>query len=124
MSIRPGMLFVFLLRGGFMNKSDLYILLSKEFDFSQTNSIAIVDTFFNAIARALIIGDRVEIRGLCSWQPKEYEGYSGRNPHTGEKIEVPSKRLATFKPGKDLLELLNMDRCEEKSAKRKRGRRG
>lgn len=90
-----------------MNKSDLYLLLSKEFDLSLTNSVSIVDTFFNSIADALVRGDRVEIRGLCSWQPKEYEGYSGRNPHTGEKIEVPNKRLAAFKPGKDLLDMLN-----------------
>ena len=90
-----------------MNKSDLYLLLSKEFDLSLTNSVSIVDTFFNSIADALVRGDRVEIRGLCSWQPKEYEGYSGRNRHTGEKIEVPNKRLAAFKPGKDLLDMLN-----------------
>ena len=90
-----------------MTKSDLYLFLSKEFDLSLTNSVSIVDTFFNSIADALVRGDRVEIRGLCSWQPKEYEGYSGRNPHTGEKIEVPNKRLAAFKPGKDLLDMLN-----------------
>ena len=90
-----------------MNKSDLYLLLSKEFDLSLTNSVSIVDTFFNSIADALVRGDRVEIRGLCSWQPKEYEGYSGRNPHTGENLEVPNKRLAAFKPGKDLLDMLN-----------------
>ena len=114
-----------------MNKSDLYILLSKEYDFSQTNSIAIVDTFFNSIAKALVVGDRVELRGLCSWQPKAYEGYSGRNPHTGEKIEVPSKWLATFKPGKNLLELLNEnlnqavnDAAPVEKPKKKRSRQG
>lgn len=92
-----------------MNKSDLYYLLAKEYDLSLTTAVSVVDIFFDSIADALVRGDRVEIRGLCSWQPKEYEGYSGRNPHTGESIDIGQKRLATFKPGKDLLDVLNKE---------------
>ncbi len=92
-----------------MNKSDLYFLLAKEYDLSLTNAVNVVDVFFDSISNALVNGDRVEIRGLCSWQPKEYEGYSGRNPHTGERIEISQKRLAAFKPGKSLLDILNRD---------------
>ncbi len=98
-----------------MKKSDLYVLLAREAGLSQATAVDVVDVFFNSIAEALTRGDRVEIRGLCSWQPKEYEGYSGRNPHTGESITIPSKRLAAFKPGKDLLEMLNGGRLVESS---------
>ncbi len=92
-----------------MNKSDLCVLLARECNLPMYSAVHVVDVFFESIANALIAGDRVEIRGLCSWQPKEYEGYSGRNPHTGERIDIAHKRLATFKPGKDLLETLNME---------------
>ena len=54
------------------------------------------------MSSALDMGDRVEIRGLCSFYVKEYEGYTGRNPKTGETIRVESKRLPFFKCGKEL----------------------
>ena len=71
------------------------------------DAVLIVDVFFNSITQALIRGSRVEIRGLCSWQIKEYEGYYGRNPNTGESISVPPKRLPFFKAGKELVDMLN-----------------
>jgi integration host factor subunit beta len=54
------------------------------------------------MANAMINGDRIEIRGFCSFFIKEYNGYTGRNPKTGEKAFVPPKRLPFFKCGKDL----------------------
>jgi len=49
-----------------------------------------------------IKGERVEIRGFCSFFIKDYEGYTGRNPKTGEKVQIPTKRLPFFKCGKEL----------------------
>lgn len=66
-----------------------------------------VDLFFCSIKDALAEGDRVEIRGLGSFTMKEYEGYSGRNPKTGEQVEVLSKKLPVFKPGKELKKIVN-----------------
>ena len=62
----------------------------------------IVSTVFGAIEQALISRDRVEIRGFGSFKVKEYRGYRGRNPRTGNPIEVKEKRLPFFKVGKEL----------------------
>jgi integration host factor subunit beta len=57
---------------------------------------------------ALAEGDRVEIRGLCSFFVKEYGAYIGRNPKTGEKVKITSKKLPFFKPGKELKERVDL----------------
>jgi integration host factor subunit beta len=62
----------------------------------------VVDLFFDAMARALAKGDRVEIRGLCSFHVKKYESYDGRNPATGEVVRVKPKKLPFFKAGTEL----------------------
>ena len=62
------------------------------------------DIFFDQLSTALVEGDRVEIRGLCSFFVKEYESYQGRNPKTGEAVTVASKKLPFFKCGKELKE--------------------
>ena len=63
-----------------------------------------VKLFFDSLSEALASGDRVEIRGLCSFYVKDYKGYTGRNPRTGDKVEIKSKKLPFFKPGKELKE--------------------
>ena len=90
-----------------MNKSDLYYKLAEAQGIPVEESTKVVDAFFKALSAALLRGDRVEIRGFCSWQPKEYKGYIGRNPMTGETVVVPPKRLPFFKAGKDLAEHVN-----------------
>ena len=64
----------------------------------------VVEIFFSKMTNALVNGDRVEIRGLCSSYIKEYEGYTGRNPKTGKKVQVTPKKLPFFKCGKELKE--------------------
>jgi integration host factor subunit beta len=49
-------------------------------------------------------GERVEIRGLCSFYVKEYKSYTGRNPKTGDKVTIQPKKLPFFKSGKELKE--------------------
>jgi len=90
-----------------MNKSDLVKSLAKETDLPMRKAEEIVDTVFNTMADALMAGDRIEVRGFGSFVVKEYEGYTGRNPKTGELIEVQTKRLPFFKTGKELKEKLN-----------------
>jgi integration host factor subunit beta len=87
-----------------MNRSGLIELLSKELNITQKKSDEIVDVVFDAMSQALVNGERIEIRGLGSFVVKQYDGYVGRNPKTGEKIEVPPKRLPFFKVGKELKE--------------------
>jgi integration host factor subunit beta len=56
------------------------------------------------MSEALARGDRVEIRGLCSFYVKEYQSYEGRNPKTEESVQVAPKKLPFFKCGKELKE--------------------
>ena len=62
----------------------------------------IVNLVFDTMGKALISGDRIEIRGFGSFMVKQYLGYTGRNPKTGEKITVEEKNLPFFKTGKEL----------------------
>ena len=72
--------------------------------FLKKEAATIVEIFFDKISTALAKGDRVEIRGLCSFFVKEYKSYQGRNPKTGEYVKVAPKRLPFFKIGKELKE--------------------
>ncbi|MFC1877860.1 HU family DNA-binding protein [Thermodesulfobacteriota bacterium] len=90
-----------------MNKIDLIQTLCTTKDLSKVEAAKIVSIFFNQMAAALEKGDRVEIRGLCSFHVKDYDGYTGRNPKTGEAVEVVAKKLPFFKCGKGLRERVN-----------------
>jgi integration host factor subunit beta len=85
-----------------MNKIDLIQSLKNSNHLSKSEAEKIVALFFNQIADALVQGDRVEIRGLCSIFVKKYRGYTGRNPKTGEKVKIKPKKLPFFKAGKEL----------------------
>ncbi len=87
-----------------MNKLELIGALRDECQISKNEAAAIVDIFFDQISTALAEGDRVEIRGLCSFFVKEYKSYQGRNPRTGETVMVVPKKLPYFKIGKELKE--------------------
>jgi integration host factor subunit beta len=92
-----------------MNKSDLTQVLAKQIDLPERKSEEIVDTVFNAMAKSLVSGGRIEIRGFGSFAVKDYPGYTGRNPKTGEVISVEGKKLPFFKVGKDFREGLNQE---------------
>jgi integration host factor subunit beta len=87
-----------------MNKLELIATLKNECSLPRKEAAAIVDLFFERMSEAIARGDRVEIRGLCSFYVKEYESYKGRNPKTGESVPVIPKKLPFFKCGKDLKE--------------------
>jgi integration host factor subunit beta len=90
--------------GGAMNKLDLVENLKNEAGISKSEAAAVIDLFFKKISDALARGDRVEIRGLCSFFVKKYDSYEGRNPKTGKKVIVAPKKLPFFKCGKELKE--------------------
>ncbi|MBU0768987.1 MAG: integration host factor subunit beta [Proteobacteria bacterium] len=87
-----------------MNKLDLIETLKTEAGLTKNEAAAVVNLFFNEMADALANGDRAEIRGLCSFFVKQYKGYTGRNPKTGEQIKIDLKKLPFFKCGKELKE--------------------
>jgi integration host factor subunit beta len=88
--------------GWSMNKIELINALKNECMISKKEAATIVDLFFDKISSALSEGDRVEIRGLCTFFVKEYESYNGRNPRTGETVNVGPKKLPFFKCGQEL----------------------
>ena len=87
-----------------MNKSELVELVSERAGITKKQAESVVHAMFDTITKGLVEGKRVEIRGFGSFRSKSYKAYTGRNPRTGEPIEVPSKRLPTFKAGKELRE--------------------
>jgi len=91
-----------------MNKLELIQTLNTTNGLLKSEATKIVSIFFEQMATALEKGDRVEIRGLCSFYVKGYKGYTGRNPKTGEIVEIKPKKLPFFKRGKELRD--RMDR--------------
>ena len=87
-----------------MNKLELIQALRDSIRISKAKAEAIVHLFFNEMADELAKGRRVEIRGFCSFFVKEYDGYTGRNPKTGERVKIKPKKLPFFKPGNELKE--------------------
>jgi integration host factor subunit beta len=90
-----------------MNKLELISALKAAANISNTEAAEVVHIFFDNIADAMTGGDRVEIRGLCSFFVKDYRSYIGRNPKTGEKVIIRPKKLPFFKSGKELKERVN-----------------
>ena len=90
-----------------MNKSELVEALSVREGLTYKKAEQIVNLVFDSMAEALVENDRIEIRGFGSFMVKDYKAYMGRNPKTGEVIEVRPKKLPFFKVGKELRERVN-----------------
>jgi integration host factor subunit beta len=87
-----------------MNKLELISTLKERANLTKSEAAEVIKIFFDSLSDAFVKGERVEIRGLCSFHIKEYKSYVGRNPKTGQKVEIPPKRLPFFKCGKELKE--------------------
>ncbi len=92
-----------------MNKLELISALKTEANMSKAEAAKVVQIFFDNMAEAMAIGERVEIRGLCSFFIKEYKSYTGRNPKTGARVMIKPKRLPFFKSGKELRERVDRE---------------
>lgn len=91
-----------------MIKSELIAKLAEENPHLYQRDVErIVSTIFDSISEALAQGDRVELRGFGAFSVKHRDGRVGRNPRTGESVEVPEKSVPFFKTGKELRERLN-----------------
>jgi len=87
-----------------MNKSQLIEALAKDEDLTIKKAESVINTVFKTIEDSLAQEERVEIRGLGSFKVKDYNSYLGRNPKTGQVIQVRPKKLPFFKVGKELKE--------------------
>ena len=93
-----------------MIRSQLLLALGKESPGLRNEEIErVVDVFFDEIGRRLAEGGRVELRGFGAFSTRERDARKGRNPRTGETVEVPGKRVPYFKPGKEIRERLNAE---------------
>jgi integration host factor subunit beta len=90
-----------------MTKADLIEEVSRVVELTRKESEVIVEALFDSIVRSLRTGDKIEIRGFGSFRTRERLARIGRNPKTGDRVEVPAKRIPYFKPSKELKDLVN-----------------
>jgi len=92
---------------GSMTKAALVEEVARVTDLTKKDAEVIVDTVFRCIIDALHRGEKIELRGFGSFRLRQREPRKGRNPKTGDRVDVPPKKVPYFKPGKDLKDLIN-----------------
>src|ERR1700674_4923840 len=90
-----------------MTKAELIEEVSRVVEMTRKDSEVIVEAIFDSIVKSLRAGDKIEIRGYGSFRTRQRQPRVGRNPKTGTRVEVPSKRIPYFKPSKELKDLVN-----------------
>ena len=90
-----------------LTKADLIEEVLRITELPRKESETIVETIFDSIIGSLQKGQKIEIRGFGSFRTRERRGRVGRNPKTGEKVEVPAKKFPFFKPSKELKDFVN-----------------
>lgn len=92
-----------------MTKADLVDKVTALGDLTRRDGEIIVDLLFDSVIGALKSDDKVEIRGFGSFRTRQRNARVGRNPKTGDRVDVPAKRVPFFKPSKELRDLVNRD---------------
>jgi len=90
-----------------MTKAELIEEVSRVVEMTRKDSEEIVETIFDSIVGSLHKGEKIEIRGFGSFRTRQRQPRVGRNPKTGTRVEVPSKRIPYFKPSKELRDMVN-----------------
>ena len=90
-----------------MTKSDLVERIAEKLDITKKEAEAVVGVVFGSIVEAIEKEEKVELRGFGCFKVKTKRARKGRNPRTGEEIDIPPKRVPYFKPGKDMREAVN-----------------
>ena len=99
-----------------MTKADLINIVARKLEITQVQGGIIVEAALRSIVNALQTGQEVEIRGFGSFRFLNRAPRKGRNPKTGEKVDVPPKKIPYFKMGKELKALLNGKPTQELAA--------
>ena len=105
-----------------MTKADLVDEVVRVSSLSKRHAEIVVNTLFQSIVEALQKDDKIELRGFGSFRVRRRRSRQGRNPKTGDRVEVPSKRIPYFKPGKELKDVING--AEDKAPRSGGGRSG
>ncbi|MFM8440168.1 MAG: HU family DNA-binding protein [Acidobacteriota bacterium] len=90
-----------------MTKADLVERVAKEAEMTKKDAEQLVEIVFESIIGSLNEGKKIELRGFGSFRVRQRNARKGRNPKTGDSVSIPAKRVAYFKPGKELKELIN-----------------
>ena len=90
-----------------MNKTELIKNVAQSADISQKDASAAVQSVFDTIATALQSGDKVQLIGFGTFEVRERSARTGRNPQTGEEIQIAAGKVPAFKAGKELKEVVN-----------------
>ena len=90
-----------------MTKADLIDEVSRLAELTRKDSEIIVESIFDSVVKSLRAGDKIEIRGFGSFRTRQRKARVGRNPKTGDRVEVPPKKIPYFKPSKELKDLVN-----------------
>src|ERR1035437_10069830 len=90
-----------------MTKADLIDDVSRRAELTRKDSEVIVETIFERVVRSLRAGDKIEIRGFGSFRTRHRKSRVGRNPKTGDQVEVTAKKIPFFKPSKELKDMVN-----------------
>lgn len=90
-----------------MNKTDLIAKVAELTDLSKKDATKAVDAVFDAISDALQGGDKVQLVGFGNFEVRERQARKGRNPQTGEEIDIAASKMPAFKPGKSLKDLVS-----------------
>jgi integration host factor subunit beta len=97
---------------GVMTKAELVDEVAQVVQLTKKQAETIVNIVFDSIVNSLRAGEKIELRGFGSFRLRSRKSRTGRNPKTGERVDVPSKKIPYFKPGKELKELINQKMAE------------
>jgi integration host factor subunit beta len=99
-----------------MTKADLVEDVAKAAELTKKDAERLVEIVFESIIETLNKGEKIELRGFGSFRVRERGARRGRNPKTGDPVNIPAKRVPYFKPGKELKELINEEAASGGSA--------
>ena len=107
----------------FMNKSELVEQIAKEVELPKVQVAKLVDAFTETIINALKNGDDVRLVGFGSFSVTDRKAREGKNPQTGEKIKIPAKKVAKFKPGQNFADQVNIPKEAAKKESKKESKK-
>ncbi len=90
-----------------MTKAELVEEVSQAAELTKKDAERLVELVFESIIETLNQGEKIELRGFGSFRVRERGARRGRNPKTGDPVDIPAKRVPYFRPGKDLKEMIN-----------------
>jgi integration host factor subunit beta len=99
-----------------MTKAELVEDVARAAELTKKDAERLVEIVFESIIETLNHGEKIELRGFGSFRVRERGARRGRNPKTGDPVDIPAKRVPYFKPGKELKELINEDEGGEQSS--------